>query len=483
MGKLKVSGPQQSSGRAPAALPAPTTLDRFMSRSAESGEPRGERAPLPRGRHSSVAALPSAPAPVRSGAAGKPALRSSSQVMRRGETDSTAPVSPRAAGSPQPVSTSQAAASAEMMEQGSSPASPALSTTSQLLHVQGSQPQGVSPQSPSYSTPSWMDEEGSQSGQLSPSLPDPDMPAETAMASSAKSPAPTTSEQTHWAECFQQLPTKADFQALISEVRDACRQEIAVLRHDIQQVAVRVDDLESEHDSTRKYLSHVHPLLAAQSSVIRDMNRHLEDLDNRGRRNNIRLRGLPEVSGSENLPAILSTIFNDLLGKPSTHVIKLDRAHRALKPKNASALPRDVICCIHDFQLKEAIMLKARTRRNLQFEGVSIQLFPDLSWITLQKRRHMRPLLDILRDNQIPYRWNFPFALLARREGRLVTLKAHEDLQDFCKSLATQVPKMADWELGSLPSPPSPVWQTKSSKRRRSPGDALELSLPSSPHH
>lgn len=67
--------------------------------------------------------------------------------------------------------------------------------------------------------------------------------------------------------------------------------------------------------------------------MLRDMQRHLEDLDNRNRRNNIRIRGLPESSGPEDLHSILQTIFKNLLGVPTSMHIEMDRAHRALRPK------------------------------------------------------------------------------------------------------------------------------------------------------
>lgn len=64
--------------------------------------------------------------------------------------------------------------------------------------------------------------------------------------------------------------------------------------------------------------------------LLRDMQRHVEDLDNRGHRNNIHVRGLPEPDGPEDLQSTLQTPFNTLLGEPPTKHIKMDRAHRAL---------------------------------------------------------------------------------------------------------------------------------------------------------
>lgn len=86
------------------------------------------------------------------------------------------------------------------------------------------------------------------------------------------------------------------------------------------------------------------------------MQRHIEDLDNRGRRNNIRVRSLSESDGPEDLNSTLQILFNDLLGEPSTHPVEMDRAHQALHPKGSPPKPRDVICSIHSYILKENIM-------------------------------------------------------------------------------------------------------------------------------
>ncbi|XP_056387176.1 uncharacterized protein LOC130282688 isoform X2 [Hyla sarda] len=237
------------------------------------------------------------------------------------------------------------------------------------------------------------------------------------------------------------------------------------MRRDLQHVSGRVD-LEEAHDSTRSYIANLHEAVSAQSAFLGDLHSHVEDLDNRGRRNNIRVRGLPEATRDEDLHATLEAIFNLILGEPSSHKIKLDRAHRALRPRPTSGPPRDVICCVNDFQLKERIMAKSRTLRDFDFDGAPIQLFQDLSWITLRKRKMLQPLLSSLRSALIPYRWSFPFALQARRDGRSAVLRSHPDIPEFCAVLDLQIPKLPDWALQPPPPPPPPVWQPVRGKRR-----------------
>lgn len=269
-------------------------------------------------------------------------------------------------------------------------------------------------------------------------------------------------------QLLSQIPTKEDFRVLISEVKDTCRAEIASIRQDLQHVSNRVEGLEEAHDSTRAYIAQLHRTIVAQSEFMGDMHNHVEDLDNRGRRNNIRVRGLPEATQAEDLPATLEAIFNKILGEPSSHKIEFVRAHRALRPRSSNGPPRDVICCILDFPLKEKIMTRARSLRNLDYDGASIQLYQDLSWITLRKRRMLQPLLASLRSAQIPYRWTFPFALQARKDGRSAILRSFADLAEFCDILDIPIPQMANWGLSPPPPPLPAVWQSVRAKRPRS---------------
>lgn len=204
----------------------------------------------------------------------------------------------------------------------------------------------------------------------------------------------------------------------------------------------------------------------------------MEDLDNRGRRNNIRVRGLPESDASENLPAILESIFNQLLDAPTDNRIQMDRAHRALRPKSTSGPPRDVICRLQDFTIKEQIMRAARSKHDISFENSAIQLYPDLAWITLQRRRHLKPLITLLRDRNIPYRWGFPFSLTASQDGKSAALRSFVDLPAFCKSLGLETPSIPDWDIGLLSAAPAPVWRSAQQKRRRPPSQGSPRSTP-----
>lgn len=105
-------------------------------------------------------------------------------------------------------------------------------------------------------------------------------------------------------------------------------------------------------------------------SHILEIHRHLEDLDNRGRHHNIHIRGVPETLEQQHLEQTVTNVFNDLMDRPADSPIDVERIHRALRPRGCENYPpRDIICCLVNFPLKEAILRKARERNRVLPNG------------------------------------------------------------------------------------------------------------------
>ena len=141
-----------------------------------------------------------------------------------------------------------------------------------------------------------------------------------------------------------------------------------------------------------------------------------------------------------------TAIFNDVLDRPLESPIEYERIHRALRPRGRdNDPPRDIICCLVNFPLKEAILKKAREKNRIIFNGIEIKLFQDLSNITLRQRRALRPMTDQLRTRGIPYRWKFPFCLSATWRGHTALLRTPEDIRPFCDMLNIPVVEVPEW--------------------------------------
>uniref|UniRef100_A0A8C5PAB4 Uncharacterized protein n=1 Tax=Leptobrachium leishanense TaxID=445787 RepID=A0A8C5PAB4_9ANUR len=257
-------------------------------------------------------------------------------------------------------------------------------------------------------------------------------------------------------ETLRHLPTKRDLESLFSRFEAKFDAKFAELGADVRQLGGRVQDLEEDRDASMAHLDRLQAQINEQSRYVTDLRRSVDDLDNRGRRNNVRIRGVPESEDTEDIPLTLRTLFNALLERPPD---------RALRPRGApSAPPRDIICRIHHFPLKEEIMQAARKKRSITHDGHAVEVYQDLSRFTLQARRHLKPITDVLRDRDIRYRWGYPFALTVRRDNQLMSIMEPGDVPEFICALDLPQVEVTNWHGGDLLDFPLPSPNGKNGK-------------------
>ncbi|XP_073500594.1 uncharacterized protein [Phyllobates terribilis] len=242
------------------------------------------------------------------------------------------------------------------------------------------------------------------------------------------------------------FPTKEDMTSFAKYIVEECKQEFAKLQSDVVTLTTRVDTIEQNMTITSATITALQDTIHVQSAHIINLQSHLDDLENRGRRNNLRIRGLPELVVTADLPSTLNHIFNKILGAPPSSVIELDRAHRALRPMDLDPnKPRDVICRVHYYKAKEEILLKSRDSSATMYKGKQLMILPDLSRRTLSMRAALKPLTDALRVRDIPYRWGFPFSLQVRHNGHSARLLTPGDLPEFLKQLNLPQISIPQW--------------------------------------
>lgn len=140
-----------------------------------------------------------------------------------------------------------------------------------------------------------------------------------------------------------------------------------------------------------------------------------DDFENRSRRANICICGLPEATVPKDIIPSLVGVFREILELPDTVPIEIDQAHRALRPTSQDVdNPRDNICKLHKYSLKERIKQKMRKRPFFYFDGAHLFFNQDISRCTLMQHRALKLLLAALQEVGLLYRWGFPFYLQQR---------------------------------------------------------------------
>lgn len=171
------------------------------------------------------------------------------------------------------------------------------------------------------------------------------------------------------------------------------------MRADVSALATRLETGESSLAALERRMSEVEETQDTQAEALQEQILRLEEMEDRSCRNNLRLRGLPEAMGPEDLADTAIAIFHSLPGIDLPDHIVLDRIHRALGPKPADPLrPRDVICRVHHYVHKEQILRKAWEAGDPELDGVTVKILPDLSRATLQWPAILKPLLDLARQ-------------------------------------------------------------------------------------
>lgn len=125
---------------------------------------------------------------------------------------------------------------------------------------------------------------------------------------------------------------------------------------------------------------------------------HLEDIEDRSRRQNLRLRGIPEDTEVVILGDTVRDIFCTVLVDQEA-TIEPDRVHTALGPRPANpSRPRDVVCRFHRYLQKENVLCRAWEHGDVATKGTHVRILPDLSRATLKRSAMLRPVLDFAKQ-------------------------------------------------------------------------------------
>lgn len=110
-------------------------------------------------------------------------------------------------------------------------------------------------------------------------------------------------------EYLSALPTRNDMEAFVQCLEQGYHKELQFVKAELRATGAKtvglksldvlMGSLQSQEQRMDTHEVHIHTLFQL-----------LEDQDNRNRRNNIRIRGVPEVSGTEDLMPIVKKIFN-----------------------------------------------------------------------------------------------------------------------------------------------------------------------------
>lgn len=199
---------------------------------------------------------------------------------------------------------------------------------------------------------------------------------------------------------------------LTSHISDL-RSDMSLIRHDLQSINERVKGAEDRIGGLEDQLPPLHADMKRASQQIAYLLTKVDDLENRSRRNNIRLVGVPEKSEGRDPVAFFEAWLTDLVGRDclSTH-FSIERAHRVpMRAPPPGAPPRPILLKLLHFRDRDAALRKAREKGDLTIDGHKVSLFPDFSGEIQRQRMQFQDIKKRLRGIGIPYSMQYPARL------------------------------------------------------------------------
>lgn len=118
-------------------------------------------------------------------------------------------------------------------------------------------------------------------------------------------------------------------------VEEQHRRDFQQLRAEVQHLDGRLVKGESAVSALEKQVAQLEQSHTSHQADLAELQLHLEDQENRSRRNNLRPRGLPEATGPENLQETVRAILHKILNSDPPATMDFDRVHRVLGPKSS----------------------------------------------------------------------------------------------------------------------------------------------------
>lgn len=163
----------------------------------------------------------------------------------------------------------------------------------------------------------------------------------------------------------------------------------------------------------------------------------LNDLEGRSRRLNIRIVGIKEGEEKGNPTEFVTRLLPALLGPNNfTKPIKIDRAHRSLRPKPPDTeRPRMIIAKVHNDRDLASILRLSRQQAPLHYNGSKVFIFPDYTAEVSSQRQAFNSVKKKLTDAGAKCSLRFPAKLQVVHNNEVKVFSTPADAERFVNSL------------------------------------------------
>lgn len=202
------------------------------------------------------------------------------------------------------------------------------------------------------------------------------------------------------------------------------------VKGDVRAVCIRTTALEERFSQMEDEVFPLKQEVALMKIQLRDCLQQMDNMENRLRRENLRVLGLPEGCEGNNPIKFMEEWLKEKFGRDSfSNTFAIERAHRiAPRTSTPGGHPRPFIFKLLCFRDKVTILQKARELRNIQHNGARISIYPDFSPELQRQRAKFGDCKRKLQQLRVNYALLYPARLRVMALGEVRFFSTPKDV-------------------------------------------------------
>ncbi len=225
---------------------------------------------------------------------------------------------------------------------------------------------------------------------------------------------------------------REDIQATNKSVKEL-REEFEAIVTTAKQTRDRVDSVQADAREDRRAVTDLR-------NKLERLTEKMTDIEDRGRRNNVCLVGLPEGAEGTNAAGFLRVNLSKWIPSLRGHDIEIDRAHRVYDGGRGSDRPHTLIFRVLRWHDRSEILKGARQAYPVKCtqDNVTLLFFPDFSPATAIRRKAFNPVLKKMTALGLQPFLIYPAVIKLWHKGEQKSFDSPQKTEDFISSLSQQ---------------------------------------------
>ncbi len=223
---------------------------------------------------------------------------------------------------------------------------------------------------------------------------------------------------------------RAEIQATNNSVKEL-REELGALASAAKQTRDRVDSIQAAACEDRRTVTDLR-------NQLEQLTKKMTDMEDRSRRNNVRLVGLLEGAEGSDVAGFLRVNLSRWIPSLGGRDIEIDLAHRVYDRSKNSDRPRTLIFRALRWYDRAEILKGARQTYPVKCaqDNVTLQFFPDFSPATTTRRKTFNPVLKKMTALGLQPFLTYPAVIKLWHKGEQRIFDSPQKAEDFISSLS-----------------------------------------------